>query len=156
MTQAAIAEAPARSFKDMTGREQLAVVFAGEGPPPGLPTTLDFNHKEVLDDAVRLGGAPDERHYNPLGTVHGGYLASLLDSAVGTAVHAKLPAGKGYTTLELKVSYLRAVTKRVGQIYAEAHVTQLGRRAAFAEGRIVDEKGTVYATATTTCLVFDL
>jgi uncharacterized protein (TIGR00369 family) len=155
MTQSAVAEAP-KAFKDLTGFEQLQQVFAGDGPPPGLPTTLDFDHREIAEDRIVIGGTPDERHYNPLGTVHGGYLASLLDSAVGTAVHARLPAGKGYTTLELKVSYLRAVTKATGPIRAEATVTQLGRRAAFAEGRVVDLQGRVYATASTTCLVFDL
>jgi len=145
-----------KGFKDLTGIEQLQLIFAGDGPPPGLPTTLDFNHREIAADRIVIGGAPDERHYNPIGSVHGGYLASLLDSAVGLAVHARLPAGKGYTTLELKVSYHRAVTKRTGPIRAEGVVVQLGRRAAFAEGRIVDLEGRLYASATTTCLVFDL
>lgn len=156
MTDAALADSPARSIKDMTGLEQIQAIFAHRGPPPGLPTTLDFDHVELIGDRVILGGTPDERHYNPIGSVHGGYLAALLDSAVGCAIHAKLPAGQGYTTLELKVSYHRAVTKRTGPIRAEGKVIQLGRRAAFAEAQIVDLEGRLYASASTTCLVFDL
>jgi uncharacterized protein (TIGR00369 family) len=156
VTQPSLAEAPAKAFKDLTGLEQVHAILGRLEPPPGLPTTLDFNHVELIDDRVILGGTPDERHYNPIGSVHGGYLAALLDSAVGCAIHAKLPPRQGYTTLELKVAYHRAVTTRTGPIRAEGKVTHLGRRAAFAEAQIVDLEGRLYASATTTCLVFDL
>ncbi|MFA7263402.1 MAG: PaaI family thioesterase [Caulobacter sp.] len=155
MTQTATAERPASSPSEMTGLEQIQQIFAHGGPPRGLPATLDFDHVELIDGRVVLGGTPDERHYNPIGTVHGGYIASLLDSAVGCAVHASLPAGQGYTTLELKVAYHRAVTKKTGPLRAEGRVTHLGRRAAFAEATLVDLEGRAYASATTTCLVFD-
>lgn len=155
MTQTATAERPASPPSEMTGLEQIQQIFAHGGPPRGLPATLDFDHVELIDGRVILGGTPDERHYNPIGTVHGGYIASLLDSAVGCAVHASLPAGQGYTTLELKVAYHRAVTKKTGPLRAEGRVTHLGRRAAFAEATLVDLEGRAYASATTTCLVFD-
>ncbi|MDO8297906.1 MAG: PaaI family thioesterase [Caulobacter sp.] len=155
MTQTATAERPARPLSEMTGLEQIQQIFAHGGPPRGLPATLDFDHVELIDGRVILGGTPDERHYNPIGTVHGGYIASLLDSAVGCAVHASLPAGQGYTTLELKVAYHRAVTKKTGPLRAVGRVTHLGRRAAFAEATLVDLEGRAYASATTTCLVFD-
>lgn len=155
MTQATLAERPAKPPSEMTGLEQIQQIFAHGGPPRGLPATLDFDHVELIGDRVILGGTPDERHYNPIGTVHGGWIAALLDSAVGCAVHAKLPAGQGYTTLELKVSFHRAVTSKTGPVRAEGKVTHLGRRAAFAEANLVDLEGRVYASATTTCLVFD-
>lgn len=161
MTDASPVDAPAarpsrKTLKEMTGLEQIQAIFAGNRPPAGLPSTLDFDHVELIGDRVIIGGTPDERHYNPIGSVHGGYLASMLDSAVGCAIHARLPAGQGYTTLELKVSYHRAVTKTTGPIRCEGKVIQLGRRAAFAEAQIVDLDGKLYASASTTCLVFDL
>ena len=102
-----------------------------------------------------FGGHPDESVYNPIGTVHGGYAATLLDSAVGCAVHSVLKAGQGYTTLELKVAYHRAMTKDTGPVRAEGRVIHAGRRAAFAEGQLTDAQGRLYATATSTLLVFD-
>ncbi len=110
---------------------------------------------ELEEDRVVFGGHPDESVYNPIGTVHGGYVATLLDSAVGCAVHSTLKAGQGYTTLELKVVYHRAMTKHTGPVRAEGKVVQVGRRAAFAEGRLIDLNGRLYATATSTLLVFE-
>ena len=100
-------------------------------------------------------GRPQPRHYNPLGTVHGGWFATLLDSAVGCAVHSSLPAGKGYTTLELKVNIVRALTDQVPLVRAEGTVVHGGRQVATAEGRLVGPDGKLYAHATTTCLIFD-
>jgi uncharacterized protein (TIGR00369 family) len=100
-------------------------------------------------------GRPNRRHYNPMGTVHGGWFATLLDSAVGCAIHTTLPAGKGYTTLELKVNMVRPLNDSVPLVRAEGKVIHAGRQVATAEGRIVGPDGKLYAHATTTCLIFD-
>ena len=105
---------------------------------------------------VVFQGTPEHRHYNPIGSVHGGFHATLLDSCVGCAVHTTLEAGQGYTTLELKVNYVRALTDRVGPVRAEGKVIHVGKQVATAEGRIVDVQGRLYAHASTTCLVFPL
>jgi len=139
----------------MTGLEQLQAAFGAGGSARGIGKTLDFHVVEMEEGRVVFGGEPDERVYNPIGTVHGGYAATLLDSAVGCAVHSRLKAGQGYTTLELKVAYHRAMTKDTGPVRAEGTVTHMGRRAAFAEGRLTDAKGRLYATATSTLLVFE-
>jgi uncharacterized protein (TIGR00369 family) len=136
-----------------SGLEQLRAVFARGGP--GIGKTLGFGLHTLEEGFVVFEGEPNEAVYNPIGTVHGGYAATLLDSAVGCAVHSRLNAGQGYTTLELKVAYHRALTKDVGRVHAEGRVITLGRRAAFAEGRLVDLEGRLYATATSTLLVFD-
>ena len=141
----------------MTGLEQLRAIFDPNRPEraPGIGKTLSFSLVELEEGRVVFGGHPDESVYNPIGTVHGGYAASLLDSAVGCAVHSALKAGQGYTTLELKVAYHRPMTTETGPVRAEGKVIQVGRRAAFAEGRLTDLEGRLYATATSTLLVFD-
>jgi uncharacterized protein (TIGR00369 family) len=141
---------------ELSGLEHLRVVFDAAHPDrgPGIGKTLGFTVVELEEGRVVFGGHPDERVYNPIGTVHGGYAATLLDSAVGCAVHSALKAGQGYTTLELKVAYHRPMTKDTGPVRAEGKLVQLGRRAAFAEGRLTDLEGRLYATATSTLLVF--
>lgn len=141
----------------MTGLEQLRAAFdqTRDDSFKGIGKTMGFEVVEIEEGRVVFGGQPDESVYNPIGTVHGGYAATLLDSAVGCAVHSKLKAGQGYTTLELKVAYHRAMTKTTGPVRAEGVVIQLGRRAAFAEGRLTDMEGRLYATATSTLLVFE-
>ncbi len=141
----------------MTGLEQLRAAFeAGRNQDAkGIGRTLNFSVLELEEGRVVFGGHPDESVYNPIGTVHGGYAATLLDSAVGCAVHSRLKAGQGYTTLELKVAYHRPLTKDTGPVRAEGQVIQMGRRAAFAEGRLTDAEGRLYATATSTLLVFE-
>ena len=99
---------------------------------------------------------PDESQYNPIGSVHGGIIATVLDSVMGCAVHTKLPVGRGYTTLEIKVNYLRAVRDASGVMRAIGTVIHLGRQTAMAEARLVDEHGKLYAQSTTTCMVFDI
>ena len=103
-----------------------------------------------------FAGTPDLRHYNPIGVVHGGYAATLLDSCMGCAVHSALEAGQGYTTLELKVNYVRAMTVNTGRVRAEGKIINVGRQVATAEGRIVGDDGKLYAHGTTTCLVFPI
>jgi uncharacterized protein (TIGR00369 family) len=138
-----------------SGLEQLHAIFASPDQRTGISRTLGFAPVEIEEGRVVFEGHPDETVYNPIGTAHGGYLATLLDSAVGCAVHSVLQPGQGYTTLELKVTYLRAVTKDTGPVRAEGQVIRAGRRAAFAEGRLTDAEGRLYATATSTLLVFD-
>lgn len=140
---------------ETTGLQQLQFFKSGGLDYRGIGHKLGFELTELEEGRVVFEATPTEEAYNPLGTVHGGYLATLLDSAVGCAVHSTLKPRLGYTTLELKISYLRAMTAKTGPIKAEGKVVQTGRRAAFAEGTITDAQGRVYATATTTCLVFD-
>jgi uncharacterized protein (TIGR00369 family) len=137
------------------GLEQLRQRFFGDEPFTGIGKTLDFRPVQLEAGRVVFEGHPDERFYNPIGTVHGGYAATLLDSAVGCAVHSRLSAGQGYTTLELKIAYHRALTRESGPVRAEGTVISLGRRAAFAEGKLVDAQGRLCASATSTLLIFE-
>jgi len=108
---------------------------------------------EVAEGFAAFEGTPGEQVYNPIGTVHGGYAAALLDSACGCAVHSTLSAQQGYTTLELKVAYHRAMTSKTGPVRAEGHLLSFGRRAAFAEAKLLDRDGRLYASATSSLLV---
>ncbi|WP_407527973.1 PaaI family thioesterase [Methylobacterium oryzisoli] len=128
-----------------------ALIDAGGRPPIG--DTLEFSLVEAGDGWATFAGVPSVRAYNPMGMVHGGYAATLLDSACGCAVHSKLDADQAYTTLELKVSYLRPVTADTGALRAEGRAITVGRRAAFAEATLKDAGQRIYATATSTLLV---
>jgi uncharacterized protein (TIGR00369 family) len=136
----------------MTGIEQLRTMLESGNQPP-IGRTLDFALVAVEEGRAIFEGNPDERTYNPLGTVHGGYAATLLDSACGIATHSMLGAGQSYTTLELKVAYHRAMTAKTGLVRAEGKVLSFGRRVAFAEARITDAAGKLLASATSTLLV---
>ena len=138
-----------------SGLEQLERIFSGEAGYEGIVKTMNIRPVELESGRVVFEGNPDERVYNPIGSVHGGYAATLLDSAVGCAVHSKLSANQGYTTLELKIAYHRALTKTSGPVRAEGIVVSIGRRAAFAEGKLTDAQGRLCASATSTLLVFD-
>jgi uncharacterized protein (TIGR00369 family) len=138
-----------------TGMQVLAAIVSGELPRPPIGDTLDFLLVHVEPGIAVFQGRPGRRHYNPLGSVHGGWFATLLDSCVGCAVHSSLPAGKGYTTLELKLNIVRPLTDAVPLVRAEGRVVHGGRQVATAEGRLVGPDGKLYAHATTTCLVFD-
>ncbi len=140
---------------DMTGMEVFEAIFAGRIPPAPIGDSLDFIPVHMEPGIAIFQGKPQLRHYNPLGTVHGGWFCTLLDSAVGCAVHTTLPAGKGYTTLELKVNMLRPLTEAVPLVRAEGKVIHAGRQVATAEGRIIGPDGRLYAHATTTCMLFD-
>jgi uncharacterized protein (TIGR00369 family) len=134
------------------GIEQLrAMLQTGRGA--GIGTSLDFTLVEVEEGRTVFEGTPGPHAYNPIGTVHGGYAATLLDSACGCAVHSRLSADQGYTTLELKVAYHKAMTAATGPVRAEGKVITMGRRAAFAEARLTGADGTLYASATSTLLV---
>lgn len=147
--------APQEQVAGRSGMEVFEAIFAGELPPAPIGDTLDFVPIHMAPGEAVFQGRPQRRHYNPLGTVHGGWFATLLDSAVGCAIHATLPAGKGYTTLELKVNMVRPLNDGVPLVRAEGKVIHAGRQVATAEGRIVGPDGKLYAHATTTCLIFD-
>jgi len=157
--RARLAKAPGYASPDQiegrSGLEVFAAIFSGELPRPPIGDTLDFVPIHIEFGAAVFQGRPNQRHYNPLGTVHGGWFATLLDSAVGCAVHSTLPAGRGYTTLELKLNIVRALTDAVPLVRAEGKVLHEGRQVATAEGRIVGPDGKLYAHATTTCLIFE-
>lgn len=143
-------------LRERSGMEFLLGIMRGELPPPPIGELLDFVPIKVEPGLVIFQGTPRPQHYNPIGSIHGGYAATLLDSCVGCAVHSMLPAGKGYTTLELKINFVRGLTDRTGPVRAEGKVIHVGGQTAVAEGRITDAAGKLYAHATTTCLVFPL
>jgi uncharacterized protein (TIGR00369 family) len=138
----------------MNGAEQLLALMQS-GSIARIGATLGFDLVSVEEGRVAFEGTPGPHVYNPIGTVHGGYAATLLDSACGCAVHSKLSATQAYTTLELKVAYHKAMTEKTGVVRAEGWVVTMGRRAAFAEARLIDANGTLYATATSTLLVIE-
>lgn len=146
---------PALAMARLSGLQVLEAIFAGDLPPPAMGDTLDFLPILVEPGLAVFQGRPSRKHYNPMGTVHGGWFATLLDSAVGCAVHSTLPAGAGYTTLEIKVNIVRSLTDAVPLVRAEGRVIHTGRRVGTAEGRIVGPDGKLYAHATTTCLIFE-
>lgn len=137
---------------DLPGIEQLRLLIRTGRRPP-IAETLDFDLVEVGDGLAVFAGTPGPKFYNPIGSVHGGYAATLLDSACGCAAHTKLAVGQGYTTLELKVAYHKALSAETGLVRAEGKILSFGRRAAFAEARIVDAAGKLYASATSTLLI---
>ena len=138
-----------------SGLEELQAIFFGQHRFEGISKTMGFALTELEEGRAVFEGTPGEQVYNPIGSVHGGYAATLLDSAVGCAVHSRLQAGQAYTTLELKVAYHRAMTKESGPVRAEGRVVSMGRRAAFAEGRLTDAKGRLCASATSTLIIFE-
>lgn len=139
--------------RGLTGMEFLQKIVAGQLPPPPIAALMNFELVELSEGHAVFAVEPKEYHYNPIGVVHGGLAATLLDSAMGCAVHSTLPAGAGYTTLEIKVNFVRAITADTGRVRAEAKLIHLGGRTATAEGRVIDEAGKLYAHATSTCLI---
>lgn len=153
--QSAPGAAPRGKVFGRSGMEMFEAIFAGELPPPPINEAADILAIHIEPGIAVFQGRPNRRHYNPLGTVHGGWFATLLDSAVGCAVHSTLPAGKGFTTLELKVNMLRALNTQVPLVRAEGKLIHAGRQVAVADGQIFGPDGKIYAHATTTCLIFD-
>ncbi|URI06070.1 PaaI family thioesterase [Aquincola tertiaricarbonis] len=138
-----------------SGLQILQAMVAGELPRAPISRTLGFVIVDLAEGRAVFQGQPKFDHYNPLGTVHGGWIATLLDSAVGCAVHTLMEPGKTYTTLELKINYVKAITHKVPLVRAVGEVIHRGGRIATAEGRLVGADGTLYAHATTTCLIFE-
>jgi uncharacterized protein (TIGR00369 family) len=138
-----------------SGLELMQAMLGGELPFPPIARTLDFRLVEVGEGRAVFQGTPGPAHFNPMGGVHGGWYATLLDSALGCAVHTMMPPGRGYTTAELGVNLVRAIGPRVQRVRAVGEVLHCGRQLATAQARLVGPDGTLYAHATTTCLVFE-
>ena len=146
----------ASSIGRSTGLETLQSMVDGEVPPPPVMHMLGMGRMEVAEGTVTVTLEPQEFHYNPLGSVHGGVLATLLDTGTGCAVHTTLPVGVGYTSLDLNTRFLRPATIRSGLLTCVGTVIARGRRTATAEARITDARGALIAHATSTCLLFEM
>lgn len=138
----------------LSGMDYLEGIMAGKYPAAAIAHTLDMGLESVEPGKAVFSIVPQEFHYNPIGTVHGGIFCTLLDSALACAIHSTLPAGMGYTTLELKVNLVRPLTVKTGKVLAIGTIVHAGRSVATAEGKIVDDQGKLYAHATTTCMIF--
>lgn len=143
-------------LKSMSGYDFLRAILDGSVPPPPIMITLGYRPVEFERGRVVFEAELDGRAYNPIGVIHGGFAATLLDTTTGCAVHSTLPAGTGYTTIELKVNYLRPLVAELGRITATGKVISSGRRTALATGEITDKDGKMIAYASSTCLVFEL
>ena len=152
MSKVTDVDGPAQN--SLSGLEQLRTYIA-LGERPGIAVSLDFTLLEVAEGRAVFTGKPGVHAYSPLGTVHGGYAATLLDSACGCAVHASLSATQRYTTLELKVAYHKPITAETGLLHAVGRVVTLGKRVAFAEAVLTDATDRLYASATSTLLVME-
>ena len=144
------------TLRSMSGLAFLQAIRDGRLPSPPISRVLAFRLIEVEQGRAVFEGTPGADHYNPIGSVHGGYAATLLDSCMGCAVQSMLPQGSGYTTLEIKISMIRAISHDTGIVRAEGKVLSVGRRVGTAEGRLVDGAGRLLAHGTTTCLVMEL
>jgi uncharacterized protein (TIGR00369 family) len=137
------------------GLEQLRILLGAGLQPMGIAETLRIDLVEVEEGRAVFAGTPGTHVYRPLGLVHGGYVATLLESALGCAVQSRLDGGQDYTTLELKIAYLAPLSSTTGRVLAEGKVLSFGKRVAFAEGRVSDERGKLYATASATLLILE-
>jgi uncharacterized protein (TIGR00369 family) len=167
MTSKAVAPAKRRKVKahgatpldrvrHLSGLEFMQGILEGRFPPAPITQALKFAMTEVEFGHAVFEGVPESAFYNPIGSVHGGYAATLLDSCMGCAVHTALPAGKAYTTLEFKINFVRAMTAETGRVRAEGRVIHPGTRTATAEGNLYDARGKLLAHATTTCMIFSI
>ena len=138
----------------MSGLEYMRRLAGGELPQSGMAQLMGFRLVEVSEGYAVVAVLPEERHYNGIGIAHGGLAATLLDSATGCAINSMMPAGKIFTTLEMKVNYVRPIRNEAGTVRCEARVIHAGSRVATAEGRVVDQSGKLYAHGTATCMLF--
>lgn len=137
-----------------SGIEFLRAIVAGSLPQPPISQTLGFHLVEVDEGRAVFEGLPELHHYNPIGTVHGGFAATLLDSALGCAIFSTIAKGDTWTTLEMKLNFVRRMTKDTGPVRAEGRILHRGRTVATSEGDVKDRAGRIYAHATTTCMIF--
>ncbi len=144
----------AQTGAELSGLEYMRAVAGGDVPPPPIAVVLRMEPIEIDEGRVVFRGEPGEEHYNPIGMVNGGYAATLIDSAIGCAVHTTLPAGSGYSTQTLEAKFVRPVTSDSGPLRCEAQVLYGGRRQATAEARVYDAAGKLVAHGTGTCLIF--
>ena len=147
---------PLEKLRQISGLELLQGMRDGINPQAPIGYEMGFHIEIAEPRRVASAALPSKRFYNPIGSVHGGYALTLLDSCMSCAVQTHLPAGKGYTTVEIKTNFVKAMSDRTGRIRAEGKSIQVGQRIGTAEGRITDEKGNLIAFGTTTCLIFDL
>jgi uncharacterized protein (TIGR00369 family) len=154
--KSAVGVSPVETIRAVSGLDFLRAIAAGELPHPPINDALNFYLTEVSKGHAVFVGEPKHEFYNPIGSVHGGWASTLLDSCMGCAVQSTLPVGQGYTTVELKVNLVRALSTATGPVRAEGRVVSAGRTIATAEGRIVGCDGKLYAHGTTTCLVLGL
>jgi uncharacterized protein (TIGR00369 family) len=154
MNQIAYGVVPIETLLRYDGLSFLRALMAGQFPAPPITQTLGFTLAEVERGRAVFTGEPQLRHYNPIGSVHGGFAMTLLDSALGCAVHTMLDKGESYTTLEIKVNLVRPLTTETGPVRAEGRIIHRGRTVATSEGDIKDSGGKLYAHATTTCMIF--
>lgn len=155
-TAAGFGVVPIEQARTLDGLALMTGVMNGTYPAPPIGKVLGFWIEEVEAGRVVFAYTPEAGHYNPLGSVHGGVAATLLDSVMGCCIHTMLKAGTGYTTVEIKVNYVRAMTDKTGPVRAEGKVINVGSRIATSEGRLVDAAGKLLAHGTTTCLVFPI
>lgn len=140
--------------QELSGLDYMRALIAGEEPAPPIAELMGFDLIEVDEGYALFRGEPGEQHLNPIGSVHGGFAATLLDSALGCAVHTTLPPGVGYSTLELSVNLVRGITPATGPVLAEGHIVHAGRRTATAEAKLhAEDGGALLAHATTTCII---
>jgi uncharacterized protein (TIGR00369 family) len=138
----------------LSGLEYMRQLMTGEREPSGMARLMNMRLVEVEEGRAVFAVEPDERHYNGLGIAHGGLAATLLDSALGCAINTVMPAGRVFTTLEMKINYVRPMRRETGEVRCEADVLHAGSRVATAEGRITDASGKLYAHGTATCMLF--
>ena len=142
---------------EMAGLDYVRAIQAGEVPPPPIAVLMNYSIVELSEGRAIFEGEPGEEHYNPIGVVHGGYASTILDSALGCAVHTTLPAGSGYTSQTLEVKYLRPITRDTGVVRCDAEVVHRGRQTATSEARLTAaESGKLLATGTSTLLIFGI
>ena len=150
------ADAALAAMKQMAGIDFIRAMAEGRVPQAAMHALFNIRESVIAEGHVRFASRPEARFYNPIGSVHAGFAATVLDSCMGCAVHTMLPAGQGYTTLEFKINLVRPITEATGQVWGEGRVLHAGRRVASAEGKLTDDTGKLLAHATTTCLIFPL
>lgn len=139
----------------LSGLEQLNALLRGEAPPPSIGVTLDFRLERVAEGRAVFAGTPGAKHLNPMGGVHGGWMATLIDSATGCAAHTTLAPGEAYATSDLRVSFLRGLTPETGEVRCEGVVLHRGRRTVLAEAKLTDAAGRLLAHGTATCMILE-
>lgn len=146
----------AAASQKMAGLDYLNAMISGKMSAPPIMQLMNINMISAEPGKVVMALPIDEYHYNPIGSIHGGVAATILDSVMGCSIHSTLPAGRVYSTLEIKINYLRPMSDALGTVTAHGWVVNVGRKAAFAEGKIIDAAGKIYATGSTTCAVWDV
>src|SRR5260221_5769872 len=147
---------PLEEVRGLSGLELMTGLIEGRFPAPPIAEVLNFFLIEASSGLAVFEGTPTLQHYNPLGSVHCGVAATLLDSAMCCAVHTTLKAGTGFTTIEIKVNYVRAMTVTTGKVPCQGRTIHVGSRIATAEGKLIDSQGKLLAHGTTTCLIFPI